>query len=62
MELVRDIPPITLTYMAGAFLTTAACQLDLISPFSLYLNFAMIFKKFQACSYAFFTRTAAAQH
>lgn len=46
-QVLRDVPPITLTYMAGAFLTTAACQLELMSPFSLYLNFRMVFTKHQ---------------
>jgi len=46
-QLVRDVPPITRTYMTGAFLTTTACALDLISPFSLYLNFRMIIYKMQ---------------
>mmetsp|Transcript_19954 Transcript_19954/g.29871 ORF Transcript_19954/g.29871 Transcript_19954/m.29871 type:complete len:233 (+) Transcript_19954:96-794(+) len=44
---LRDIPPITRTYMIGAFLTTAACALDLVSPFSLYFNANLIFRKFQ---------------
>ena len=35
---IKDFPVITRTYMAGALLTTAACALDLLSPFSLYFS------------------------
>uniref|UniRef100_A0A6U2XJX8 Derlin n=1 Tax=Lotharella globosa TaxID=91324 RepID=A0A6U2XJX8_9EUKA len=44
---IREIPPITRTYMIGAFLTTAACALELVSPFSLYFSATLIFTKFQ---------------
>ena len=44
---ILEIPPITRTYMIGAFLTTAACALDLVSPFSLYFSPTLIFLKFQ---------------
>mmetsp|Transcript_11168 Transcript_11168/g.27447 ORF Transcript_11168/g.27447 Transcript_11168/m.27447 type:complete len:253 (+) Transcript_11168:286-1044(+) len=44
---IREIPPVTRTYMIGAFLTTAACALDLVSPFSLYFSATLIFQKFQ---------------
>lgn len=42
-----DVPIVTRTYMVAALVTTAACALDLISPFALYLNIRMIFKKLQ---------------
>mmetsp|Transcript_35178 Transcript_35178/g.48979 ORF Transcript_35178/g.48979 Transcript_35178/m.48979 type:complete len:245 (+) Transcript_35178:160-894(+) len=44
---IREIPPITRTYMIGAVLTTAACALELVSPFSLYFSATLIFNKGQ---------------
>eukprot|EP00954_Amorphochlora_amoebiformis_P025308 1372074-Amorphochlora_amoeboformis.AAC.2 len=44
---IREVPPITRTYMLGALLTTAACALDLVSPFTLYFNATLIFHKLQ---------------
>ena len=44
---IRDFPVITRTYMAGALLTTAACALDLLSPFSLYFSLPMIVQRHQ---------------
>ena len=38
-----EIPIISRTYLTGAFLTTAACAIELISPFSLYYNATLIF-------------------
>jgi len=38
-----EIPVISRLYFTGAFLTTAGCALDIISPFSLYFNFDLIF-------------------
>jgi len=38
-----EIPVISRIYMTSAFLTTAACAIDIISPFSLYFNFNLIF-------------------
>jgi hypothetical protein len=35
--------------VVGALLTTAACSLDLVSPFSLYFNWNLILYKFQVC-------------
>jgi len=46
-QIFREIPIVTRTYMIGAFITTAACALDLISPFSLYLNYSLVFQKYQ---------------
>ena len=37
-----DIPPISRLYLTGAFLTTAACAVDIISPFSLYFNWELV--------------------
>ena len=34
-------------YLTASFLTTAACALELVSPFSLYFNFGLIFYKGQ---------------
>lgn len=38
-----DIPVVSRVYLTSAFLTTAACAVDIISPFSLYFNFNLIF-------------------
>mmetsp|Transcript_40722 Transcript_40722/g.82154 ORF Transcript_40722/g.82154 Transcript_40722/m.82154 type:complete len:229 (+) Transcript_40722:106-792(+) len=43
----QDIPVVSRTYLTASFLTTAACALDLVSPFSLYFNFGLIFYKGQ---------------
>ena len=38
-----EIPVVSRVYLTGAFLTTAACALDMVSPFSLYYNYNAIF-------------------
>lgn len=43
LEWYLDIPIISRTYLTVSFVTTAACALDLVSPFSLYYNFNLIF-------------------
>ncbi|EQC25521.1 hypothetical protein SDRG_16604 [Saprolegnia diclina VS20] len=47
LEWYYEIPVISRLYLTGAFLTTAACALELISPFSLYFNFNLIFYRGQ---------------
>ena len=42
-----EIPVVSRLYFTGAFLTTAGCALDIISPFSLYYNFDLIFSQGQ---------------
>ena len=53
-----EIPVVSRLYFTGAFLTTAGCALDIISPFSLYYNFDLIFSQGQIwrlfTSYLFF--------
>lgn len=39
-----EIPPISRLYLTGAFLTTAACAVDLISPFSLYFSWELVYQ------------------
>lgn len=39
-----EIPPISRLYVTGAFLTTAACAVDMVSPFSLYFNWDLVFQ------------------
>jgi Derlin-2/3 len=39
-----EIPLISRLYLTGAFLTTAACAVDIISPFSLYFNWDLVFQ------------------
>jgi len=43
MSWYMNIPVISRIYFTSAFLTTAACAVDIISPFSLYFNFNLIF-------------------
>ena len=53
-----DIPTVSRLYLTGAFLTTAACGLDIVSPFSLYFNWDLVFSKGEVwrlvTSYLFF--------
>jgi Derlin-2/3 len=44
---IRDIPPVTRTYLFGAFVTTAACSLELLSPFQLYFSIERVFEQHQ---------------
>jgi Derlin-2/3 len=37
-----EIPVISRVYLTGAFLTTAACAVDIVTPFSLYFNWDLI--------------------
>lgn len=43
----KEIPVVTRTYLTLSFVTTGACALDLISPYSLYFNLKLVFFKFQ---------------
>ena len=43
----HSIPPITKWYMTGCLLTTVAVQLELISPYDLWLNFVAIWHDFE---------------
>jgi len=47
LEWYNEIPVVSRAYLTGSFLTTAACALDLVSPFSLYFNFKLIFYRGQ---------------
>jgi hypothetical protein len=53
-----EIPVVSRLYLTGAFLTTAACAVDIISPFSLYFNWNLVFSQGQVwrlfTSYLFF--------
>jgi len=44
---IKEIPVITRTYMFAAVITTILCSLDLLSPYSLYYDFSLVFTKFQ---------------
>lgn len=43
----KQMPIITRSYLTLAVLTTAGCALEIISPFSVYFNARLIFRKFQ---------------
>jgi Derlin-2/3 len=38
------IPVVSRLYLTGAFMTTAACAVDIISPLSLYFNYDLVFR------------------
>lgn len=41
------IPVVSRLYLTGAFLTTAACAVDIISPFTLYYNWDLVYNQGQ---------------
>ena len=43
-----EVPLITRVYLTSSMLTTAACSLELVSPFSLFFNMRLVFVKLQA--------------
>lgn len=45
VEWFKEIPPVSRTYLALSFITTAACALEFVSPFSLYFNSRLIFEE-----------------
>lgn len=53
-----EIPLISRLYLTGAFLTTAACAVDVITPFSLYFSWELVVSQGQVwrllTSYLFF--------
>lgn len=42
MSWYKRIPPVSRIYLTSAFLTTAACSVDLISPLTLYFNYELV--------------------
>jgi Derlin-2/3 len=58
MSWYMEIPVISRIYLTGAFLTTAMCALDIISPFYLYFNWDLVVSHGQlwrlVTSYLFF--------
>lgn len=44
MSWYTEIPVISRIYLTGAFLTTAACAVELTTPYSLYFNWDLVFK------------------
>ena len=41
------IPPVSRIYLTSAFLTTAACSVDIVSPLTLYFNYHLVFHQGQ---------------
>jgi Derlin-2/3 len=41
------LPPITRFFMTGCFLTSAAVYLKILTPLQLFLNFPMVFKRYE---------------
>lgn len=44
---LAEIPPVTRTYVLGAVATTAACYLEIVSPFNLYFNAHQVIYKLE---------------
>ena len=42
-----EIPPVSRAFLTVSFATAAACALELVSPLTLYFNYALIFEKGQ---------------
>ncbi|GKY94637.1 hypothetical protein MPSEU_000429200 [Mayamaea pseudoterrestris] len=42
MSWYKELPPISRLYLTGAFITTGACAVEIISPFSLYYEWGLI--------------------
>lgn len=40
----KEIPPISRLYLTGAFLSTAACAAEMVSPYQLYFNYDLVLK------------------
>eukprot|EP00300_Choanocystis_sp_HF-7_P017739 c19819_g1_i1.p1 GENE.c19819_g1_i1~~c19819_g1_i1.p1 ORF type:complete len:204 (-),score=37.29 c19819_g1_i1:104-715(-) len=43
----KEIPVVTRTYLTLSVITTTAAAMDLVSPFHLYLNFQLVFRRFE---------------
>eukprot|EP00798_Chlamydomonas_sp_ICE-L_P016495 gene16495-22722_t len=46
-EWYRQLPIVTRTYVTLAFITTAGCALEIITPFNVYYNSKLIFQKYE---------------
>jgi len=46
-EWYKQLPPVTRVYVSLCFVTTAACALELITPFHIYFNTYFIFRKLE---------------
>lgn len=47
VEWYRRVPVVSRLYLTCSVLTTAACALELVSPFTLYFNYRLIVEKGQ---------------
>ena len=47
MSWYNEVPPVSRLYLTGAFLTTAACAVDIVTPYSLYFNWDLVFSQGQ---------------
>ena len=45
-----DMPVVTRTYLTGCILTTLLCQMEFITPYTIYFNVHLIFKQMQFLS------------
>lgn len=57
MSWYMRIPPVSRFYLTSAFLTTAACAVEIVSPFTLYFNYDLVLQgQFWRCitSFLFF--------
>lgn len=57
----RSLPAVTRAYLTASFAVTLACTFDIVSPLSLYLNFRLVTKKFEARTHAH-THTPTCMH
>lgn len=40
----KELPPVSRLYLTGAFITTGACAVEMVSPFSLYYEWGLVTK------------------
>lgn len=53
-EWFKTLPPVTKAYLTIAVLTTALVSFNFLSPFALYLDWRLIYHKFEVCMIVFY--------